>query len=173
MVIRGGKPKFYNLAQTKHDSVDVMYSVLEDRFENTYLDFLAHNFPEILEEIKEKYGGIPQVVKSRYGDVFAEFDDVHLIDTVSRLSSDEIYEIYLVERERCHDSLLRTKLPRNACRDQSKTQTTRRENSSSSSKHCLPITHFFILHRALLSLLIISRNPHCSIFSIQKIWIRF
>jgi len=87
------------LAQTKHDSLDVIYSVLEDRYENSYLDFLAHNFPEIIEEIKVKYGGIPQVVKSRYGDVFADFDDAHLIDTISRLTPEEVYNIYLVDRK--------------------------------------------------------------------------
>jgi len=44
---------------------------------------------------------------------------------------------------------LERNFPDNACQDQIKTRTTRRENSSSSSKHCLPITRFFILHRAL------------------------
>ena len=79
-------------------SLDRIYEILSGRTEYTYLDFLDRNFPQILEEIKAKYG-IPPVKRSRHIDIFAEEDEPHLIDTISRLRSFEVYTIYLKDRE--------------------------------------------------------------------------
>ena len=85
--------------QTKEDSLDYISRTIAERTENAYLDFIAYNFPHILEEIKATYGSIPPVKRSPYTDIFAEEDEPHLIDTISRLSSFEVYTIYLKDQE--------------------------------------------------------------------------
>ena len=87
------------IALTQDVSLDHIYERLANRTENAYLDFLARNFQKILEEIKTTYGSIPPVVRSAYTDIFAEEDEPHLIDTISRLRSFEVYTIYLKDRE--------------------------------------------------------------------------
>ena len=87
------------MSRTTDLPLDRIYKRLSERSENCYLDFLARNFPRIIEEINATYGSIPPVIRSPCTDIFAEEDEPHLIDTVSRLSSFEVYTIYLKDRE--------------------------------------------------------------------------
>ena len=87
------------IEETMKDSLDYIYETIAERTENTYLDFIANNLPPILEDIKKTYGSIPPVKRSKYVDIFAEEDEPHLIDTVSRLSPEEVYLIYLKGRK--------------------------------------------------------------------------
>jgi len=87
------------IESTARMPLDKIYGRLEKGTEYGYLDFLTQNFPDLLEKIKTKYGSIPLVKRSPYVDVFADEDAHHLINTISRLIPEEVYEIYLVDRE--------------------------------------------------------------------------
>jgi hypothetical protein len=89
------------LENHKEDQLGDIGDILQLSDEFTYLDFITHYFPEIIEELKDDcYERIlPLPRRSPYVNVFADLDDEYLIKTISRLTLEQINEIYLVYRE--------------------------------------------------------------------------